>query len=161
MILKHLKKARCMFLVFNIHQLLLPVIRKVLQLSPADFTENDLGKMPNNSLGAGVFNFLRSNNLHLLPCYEAHDIKHVLLGYGATEEGEACLQYFFLGNGLRSAAVYLTVLVTWLIMPESWPAFIKAYKRGKQTPNLGNVNWFSLLPQTIESIHQNLKIATS
>ncbi len=153
-----LKKWRCALLVFCTHSVALPAIRLLQQVKKFPYNTAQLGEMPDSSGGALLLQFLHRHNLHLLPDYESHDIKHALLGYPATEEGEASLQYFFYGNGQRSFPVLITVLVTFVIMPEYHAAFRKAYRRGLATPRLGGVDWFGMLPQPAEDIRQQLQI---
>jgi hypothetical protein len=64
---------------------------------------------PAGTLGNDLFIFLKQRNLPLLKHYARHDLKHVLLGYDTTEEGEACLQSFMFGNGRISFPVLATV----------------------------------------------------
>jgi ubiquinone biosynthesis protein Coq4 len=61
---------------------------------PNEFTycEDELRFFPAGTLGNDLFLFLKQRNLPLLKHYARHDLKHVLLGYDTTEEGEACLQ---------------------------------------------------------------------
>ena len=114
--------------------------------------------MDDDTTGALLYRFLKQHNLHLLADYESHDIKHALLGYPANEEGEACLQYFFWGNGLRSFPVWITVMVTLFVMPEYHGSFRKAYERGKITPDLQGTDWFGLITKPFDSVIQQLNI---
>ncbi len=152
------KQIRCKIITWSTHRLALPAIRILLKPKKFPYTIQQLKLLPQESLGAALLQFLENHQLHLLPDYESHDVKHALLGYPATEEGEASLQYFFLGNGQRSFPVLITVLVTFLIMPEYHNAFKKAYIRGKSTPSLGGTNWFSLLDQPTEHVLKQLSI---
>lgn len=157
--LQKLKKNRCRLLEWGTHDLMLPIIRTLKHLPEFPYTAADLRKMPSGSLGKELLHFLEGRQLHLLKGYESHDIKHTLLGYGPTEDGEAAMQYFFLGNGQRSFPVIITVAVTLIIMPEYYGIFRRAYKRGKATPSLNGVQWFDLLPYQTTHILADLKIA--
>ena len=75
--------------------------------------------------------FLEIKELRILPYYARHDMKHILLDYDTTDEGESCLQCFMLGNRHISFPVMATVLYGFITMPEHWRAFKKAYNRGK------------------------------
>ena len=155
-----LKKWRCALVTWSTHQLALPVIRLIAKLPKFPYSVEQVCAMEPGTLGASLHEFLAAHHLGLLADYEAHDIKHALLGYPATEEGEASLQYFFLGNGQRSFPVLITVFVTFFIMPEYRQSFKRAWRRGKDTPRLGGVDWFSLLPLDVEMVRHNLKIAS-
>jgi ubiquinone biosynthesis protein Coq4 len=80
-----------------------------------------------------------------LPYYARHDVKHILLGYDTTDEGEGCLQCFMLGNGHISFPVTATVLYGIFTMPEHWKAFAKAFKRGQNCKPIANWKWFEIL----------------
>lgn len=154
-----LKKLRCAIIVWSTHHVALPVIRLVVRPPQFPYSVADLHHMPEGSLGANLYSFLQRHNLHLLKDYESHDVKHTLLSYPATEEGEAALQHFFYGNGQRSFPVVITVIVSSIVMPEYRNSFKQARERGRQTPPLNGTPWFSLLQQPMNTIINNLKIA--
>jgi len=92
----------------------------------------------------------------MLPHYEKHDVKHVVLGYPPTEKGEIGLQCFMLANGRITAPVVFSVLVGVIIVPEAWKSFYKAWKRGRATPCLNQLDWFSLVPKQIKAVRQQI-----
>jgi len=158
--IKSLKKMRCRLLVWSTHSVALPIIRMAGNLPRFPYSITALRAMPDGTLGNALMQFLDSQGLVLLPQYESHDIKHVLLGYGADEEGEAAMQYFFLGNGARSFPVIITVLVTLIIMPEFYSSFRRAYIRGRHTPPLAGTDWHALVHVPVADIHNLLQISS-
>ncbi len=160
-LVKYLKKLRCRLLVWSTHSVALPVIRMVGNLPRFPYSAATLRLLPEGTLGNSLMQFLDSQGLVLLPQYESHDIKHVLLGYGADEEGEAAMQYFFLGNGARSFPVIITVLVTLIIMPEFYGSFRRAFIRGRRTPSLAGTDWHALVRIPVADIHKLLQISSS
>lgn len=154
-----LKKWRCALIVWSTHSVALPVIRLLMKPPEFPYSVAELHKMPEGSLGANLYAFLQRHNLHLLKNYESHDVKHALLSYPATEEGEAALQHFFYGNGQRSFPAMITIIVITVIMPEYRHSFKAARERGRLTPPLNGTPWFSLLRQPINTIIKDLKIA--
>jgi ubiquinone biosynthesis protein Coq4 len=115
--------------------------------------------MPERSLGRELVNFLQTYNLNMLPWYETHDIKHLLLGYPPDEKGEVSLQFFMLGNRHYSPAVWLTVITGLLTMPEYYKAFYKAWKRGRSTPPIEHTNWNALITQPVTALRKQLFIS--
>jgi len=99
---------------------------------------------------------LDKKNLKLLPYYAKHDIKHILLGYDTTDEGEGCLQCFMLGNRHVSFPVIATVLYGFVTMPEYWASFRKAYKRGRHCNPISDWKWFEILDQPTLSLIQKV-----
>ena len=153
-----LKKLRWRVLSWMTHSMALPAMRLFQQKRTFPYTLTELGAMPSTSTGATLYRFLEENKFQLLPNYESHDIKHAVLGYGGSEENEASLQYFMLGNGLRSLPVVTTILVTFFLMPEYHKSFKKAYNRGKQTAPLRGTDWFGLMPKPYNEVIKQLNL---
>ncbi len=107
-----------------------------------------LRNFPNGSVGKSIANILDENGLRLIPKFESHDLKHLLLGYSMTPEDEVKMQAFLFGNGNWTLPC-LSFLSLGLLMPEIWQDLIKAYKKGKNTKSihhltLGNCASFDL-----------------
>jgi ubiquinone biosynthesis protein Coq4 len=142
---RKLIKLREYVLVFLTHKIALPMLKLVRR--PNDFTygEDDLRSLPPGSLGNDLYIFLKKRNLPLLKHYARHDLKHVLLGYDTTEEGEACLQSFMFGNGRISFPVLATVIYGFLTMPEYWTKMRRSFYEGKQSSPIHKWKWNEIL----------------
>ena len=114
---KILLRTRTAILVFLTHKIALPVLKIVRKPNPFTYNKDQLRSLPQGSLGNDLYQFLEKRNLPLLNHYTRHDLKHVLLGYDTTDDGEACLQSFMLGNGRISFPVLATVLYSFVTMP--------------------------------------------
>ena len=125
----------------------LPFLKFVRKPLPFPHTMHTLSLMKQDTLGNDLFKFLTNKNLALLPYYAKHDIKHILLDYDTTDEGEVCLQCFMLGNKHISFPVAATVVYGFLTMPEYWKKFIGAYKRGAKSASLKDCKWFELVTE--------------
>src|SRR6188474_3003337 len=117
---RKLLKIRESMLVFLTHKIALPLLKLVRRPNAFTYDAEDLKALPAGTLGNDLYIFLKQRNLPLLNHYARHDLKHVLLGYDTTEEGEACLQSFMFGNGRISFPVLATVTYSFLTMPEYW-----------------------------------------
>ncbi|GAB3638108.1 hypothetical protein GCM10027422_36980 [Hymenobacter arcticus] len=94
--------------------------------------------LPLGTVGRAVADLLAAHHLQLIPGYENHDLKHVLLGYAMTPDDELNLKAFMLGNGDWSlASVGLSLLV--VLTPERWPALWRHYRRGGRAPSI--IHW--------------------
>lgn len=140
-----IKKCRSALLVFLTHQLALPFLQKFRKPEFFPFTTADLFQFKPETLGYDLVHFLHRKELSLLPYYAKHDIKHILLDYDTTEEGEVCLQCFMLGNGHCSFPVTATVLFGLLLMPEHYAFFITAFKRGRKSIPIHGWQWHLLV----------------
>jgi ubiquinone biosynthesis protein Coq4 len=113
-----LNKIRETILVVLTHKIALPMLKLVRIPNEFTYSEDELKSFPSGTLGNDLYIFLRQRNLPLLKHYARHDLKHVLLRYDTTEEGEACLQSFMFGNGRISFPVLATVTYGFITMPE-------------------------------------------
>jgi ubiquinone biosynthesis protein Coq4 len=134
----------------------LPLLQLLRNEKKFQYSLRQLEAMPQDSLGYSLGIFLSQRNLELLPYYARHDIKHVLLKYDTTDEGEVCLQCFMLGNGHLSIPVIATVLYGFFTMPEYWSSFKIAYRRGKRSIPIENWEWFPLLYEPLEQLQQKI-----
>ena len=153
---KYLVKLRSSLLVFLTHNMALPLLQLMRNEERFQYSLHQLAMMPENSLGFNLGKFLQQRNLELLPYYARHDIKHILLNYDTTEEGEVCLQCFMLGNGHLSFPVMATVLYGFVTMPEHWNTFRSAYRRGRRSISIERWQWFDLLPEPLEQLQQKI-----
>lgn len=153
-----LKKYRSALLVYLTHRMALPLLRIIRKPEIFPYSRQELMHFPDGSLGKNLVEFLEAKQLELLPYYARHDIKHILLEYDTTDEGEACLQCFMLGNGHVSFPVVATVLYGWVTMPEYWPSFRKAYNRGKQCQAIANWKWFDILHEPTIRLQQQINV---
>ncbi len=149
---KSIIKLRSALLVYLTHQMALPVLRIIRKAEIFPYSKAELLNFRAKTLGKDLIDFLNERDLDLLPYYARHDIKHILLGYDTTDEGEVCLQCFMLGNGHISFPVAATVLYGFITMPEYWKKFRIAYRRGKQSIPIKDWKWFSILEETTESL---------
>lgn len=144
---KILLHLRSKLLVILTHNMALPVLRLIRNPMVFPFTAEQLKLFPAGTLGNDLIIFLETKKLQLLPHYAKHDIKHVLLQYDTTDDGEVCLQCFMLGNRHISFPVAATVLYGIVTMPEHWQKFKAAHARGRKSTPIADWNWFNILDQ--------------
>lgn len=151
-----MKNIRKSIMTYLAHEVALPYFKLIRRNYKFPYTTKQLQRFPEGSVGKELFHFFMKNNLDMLPHYEKHDVKHVVLGYPPTEEGEVCLQMFMLANGRITAPVIFSVIVGAALMPDKWGAFRNAWKRGRTTPSLNKLDWFALIPKPLNSVHQQI-----
>lgn len=152
-------KVRSKLLVFLTHHMALPLLKLIRSPQKFPYTKQMLHQLPDGTLGKELVVMLDKKNLKLLPYYAKHDIKHILLQYDTTDEGEVCLQCFMLGNRHLSFPVVATVVYGFVTMPEYWGRFRQAYLRGTHCKPVAGLPWFTLLDQPVQllikKIHEN------
>src|SRR4030095_15353371 len=153
---KRVIKIRETILVFLTHKIALPMLKLVRRPNEFAYSEDDLQSLPSGTLGNDLFMFLKRRNLPLLKHYARHDLKHVLLGYDTTEEGEACLQSFMFGNGRISFPVLATVTYSFITMPEYWGKMKEAFSTGKKSNPIHGWKWNELLNESMEELRRKI-----
>ena len=155
---KELLKIRKQLLVFLTHKIALPVLKLVRRPNAFIHSEEELQSLPAGTLGNDLFIFLKERNLPLLKHYTRHDLKHVLLGYDTTEEGEACLQSFMLGNGRISFPVLATVAYSFITMPEYRAKMKNAFQEGKKSTSIHSWHWNEILQIPTEELRKRISM---
>ena len=105
-------------------------IAKLHHMKPYEDKANELRNFGEGTLGRDIANCLERNNLRLVPGYESHDLKHVLLNYAMTPLDEIRMQAFMLGNGNISLPSIAIFLYGFLLLPYAWPQFFRDFKLG-------------------------------
>lgn len=149
-------RLRSALLVFLTHSMALPLLKFIRQPEVFPYSREELIAFENGSLGNDLVRFIDQKHLELLPYYARHDIKHILLGYNTTDDGEVCLQCFMLGNGHISFPVMATVFYGMVTMPEHWCKFRNAFRRGRKACSLESWNWFELLKTPTETLRNKI-----
>jgi ubiquinone biosynthesis protein Coq4 len=149
--MKTLKYLRSKLLELLTHKIALPLISKFRKRPPFLYSMDQLLNFPEGTLGKDLALYLTKKNFSLLPNYERHDCKHIILGYEMDEEGEARMQFYFLGNRRYSIPVIMTVIICFALMPEYWSIFYMEFKKGRRTKTFDNVDFNkAVLQNTIE-----------
>jgi len=157
--LYQLKKIRRACLVALTHNVALPLLKHFRKIKPFPYTKEQLLQMEKGTVGKDLADFLGTKQLELLSHYARHDMKHVILGYDTTEEGELCLQSFMLGNGRVSFPVLATVLFGLFTAPEYWKKMRSAYQKGKKCIPIYKWNWFALVPEKTHELRNRIFIS--
>ncbi len=118
------------FVLINLVWLTKPLVGLLYKPKRWNYGLSDLRQLPPGTLGHAIADTLTRHGFQLLPHYEAHDAKHLLLDYPMTGEGEARMQFFLLGNGNHFVSVWATVVLAIILMPDQWLVFRRDYQRG-------------------------------
>ncbi|WP_196890436.1 hypothetical protein [Aureivirga marina] len=99
---------------------------------------DELRSLEKGTLGKEIANCLDQYNLTLVPKYESHDLKHVLLNYDMTAEGEIRMQAFMIGNGNYSVPSFVIFLFGAILLPDLWNTFYSDFKKGRNSMPISN-----------------------
>lgn len=92
-----------------------------------------LRKLDKGTLGKEIADCLGNHKLTLVPNFESHDLKHVLLGYQMTAVDEIRMQAFMIGNGNYTIPSFAILIFGAILLPDLWLTFYYDYKKGKQS----------------------------
>ena len=97
-----------------------------------------LRKLDDGTLGKEIAICLDSYNLNLVPQFESHDLKHVLLAFKMTPEDEIRMQAFMIGNGNYSIPSFAIFIFGAILLPDLWTLFYEDFKKGRNTISVSN-----------------------
>jgi len=141
-----------------------------------------LKALPQDSLGRAYFEFMEQEQLSadglvqasqrwetdpVPPDFElyrermrdAHDLTHVLTGYGRDPLGEVCLLAFMHAHA-RNPGMALIVLMSLQKMPRlARRAVFEAWRNGRKARWLQDQDFEALLPRPLEEVRQQILIA--
>lgn len=149
------------------------VLRERPRLGRLDLEE--LGRLPNGTLGRTFADHLRENNLdpNLLPVQEApdaasyvkahlfetHDLWHVVTGFPTTSEGEMGLQAFYFAQsgarvpmGVFVAGLCFTFLNNFELCEVAMPQVVRGWLLGRRARRLFGTDWKTLLDRPLEEV---------
>ncbi|WP_124980459.1 hypothetical protein [Nonlabens xiamenensis] len=109
------------------------------KMEPYEQKVSELRKLENGTLGKEIAECLDKHNLTLVPKYESHDLKHVLLNYKMTAEDEIRMQAFMVGNGNYSIPSFAILIFGAILLPDLWRTFYSDFKKGKKS--IGISEW--------------------
>lgn len=109
------------------------------KMEPYEQKVSELRKLENGTLGKEIAECLDKHNLTLVPKYESHDLKHVLLNYKMTTEDEIRMQAFMIGNGNYSIPSFAILIFGAILLPDLWRTFYSDFKKGKKS--IGISEW--------------------
>ena len=141
-----------------------------------------LAALPQGSVGRTYFDFMEEENLSaeglvqasqnwdhdpVPPDFalyrermrDAHDLTHVLTGYGRDPLGEICLLAFMYAHS-RNLGMALIVAMGWPRLPPAGRrAVAEGWRNGRKTRWLQDQDFEALLPRPLEAVRRELGIA--
>ena len=109
------------------------------KMEPYKQKVSELRNLEKGTLGKEIAECLDKHNLTLIPKYESHDLKHVLLNYQMTAEDEIRMQAFMVGNGNYSIPSFAILIFGAILLPDLWRTFYSDFKKGKKS--IGISEW--------------------
>lgn len=115
------------------------VIEWFYDMTPYHHRVEALRQLPVGTVGRELADCLLARKLTLVPGFESHDLKHVVLDYKLEPLGEIRLQAFMLGNGNWTLPSVTIFLFGFLLLPRQWRLFRQDFQAGQQCAPLATL----------------------
>jgi hypothetical protein len=125
---------------------------------PWNITQKELIQLPKESLGFHMGCFLLKYNFEMQPKLEDHDVVHVLTNTGISVIEEIGMQFYLLGNGKRSAYLFMVIAVGTAFYPTRFQTFFEYYQRGKKAHQFYHLDFEKMLLQPLSTIQFTFNI---
>lgn len=124
-----------------------------------EISMTQLLQYPKHTLGFHLGSFLLQHDFTPQPKLENHDVFHVLTKTGITVPDEISMQYHLLGNGKKSAYLYMVIFIGTLLYPDKFKLFRTAYQKGRNAYAFHQLDFKKLLHQSLDTIRTTFLIS--
>lgn len=114
-------------------------IERLQDMTPYHRKVAALSLFPAGTVGKELADCLLTRKLTLVPGFESHDLKHLVLDYELEPLGEVRMQAFMLGNGNWTVASMAIFLFGLLLLPQHWRLFWQDFRMGQQSPAIASL----------------------
>ncbi|NVO86723.1 hypothetical protein [Hymenobacter terrestris] len=115
-----------------------------------------LSQLPEGTVGHELATCLLARELTLVPGFESHDLKHVVLAYELEPVGEIRMQAFMLGNGNWTLPSLLIFLFGLFLLPQHWRLFRQDYRAGQHCAPLAALAIEDCQHQPVQELRSQL-----
>lgn len=117
-----------------------------------------MSTLPDCTLGKKLFDIMQANRIELVPWYNEHDLKHVLLGYKMDTLEEMRMQCFMWGNA--GFSVFTTIMTFFFIIwtPEMWSDAKYHFNAGKLVKNVTKYKLESTIHRNLQSLRTEIEL---
>ena len=110
-----------------------------------------LRTLENGTVGREIAKLLDSKNYRLIPKFENHDLKHIILDYEMHMEDEIKMQAYLVGNGNLTFPC-LIFLSLGIFYPNIWKELIKEYRIGKISKSIYHLKLDDCMYESLEKV---------
>lgn len=108
------------------------------------------------TVGREVAELLDRKGYRLIPKFENHDLKHIVLGYEMTMKDEIRMQAFLVGNGNLTLPC-LIFLSLGIFYPSIWKDLPHEYEQGKKTKSISFLTLDNCMTKILKEIREEYK----
>ncbi len=111
------------------------ILEKIYGATTLDAKLAQLRALKKGTVGKEVAEMLDKKGYRLIPKFENHDLKHIVLEYEMTMEDEIKMQAYLVGNG-NTTFPCLLFLSLGLFYPSIWNDLAAEFRQGKSTNSI-------------------------
>ncbi len=90
----------------------------------------ELRELPAGTVGKEIATSLDEHNYDVVPGFESHDLKHIILDYKMTPIDEIRMQAFMIGNGNLALPTLAIFVYGLMLFPNKWRQLYHDFKLG-------------------------------
>ena len=139
-------------------KMLFPIAGMLQQKSPGQLEIEDLCNLPNGTFGHALGKHMQHYKIAFIPGFEEHDMKHLLLSYPLTVQGEMRLSAFEFGTGNRSFMTLGVFFPAFVLAPELWPVLKQDYQKGQKNKQVRSVHLKSWIHAPVAEVMKQLAL---
>ena len=103
------------------------------------------------TVGREVANMLDSREYRLIPKFENHDLKHIILDYEMTMQDEIRMQAYLVGNGNLTFPC-LIFLSLGLFYPKIWKDLPEEFRQGQVSKSIHNLTLDNCMDRQLNEV---------
>ena len=111
------------------------LLEKIYDTRPQSCKLAYLKTLPTGTVGREVAGVLKRKDYRLIPKFDNHDLKHIVLGYNMIMEDELRMQAYLIGNGNYTVPCLLFLSLA-IFYPGIWKDLPNSFKQGKQSKSI-------------------------
>jgi len=111
------------------------LLEKIYGSTTLDYQLIHLRTLPAGTVGQEIASMLDKKGYRLIPKFENHDLKHIVLDYEMTMKDEIRMQAYLVGNGNYSFPCLL-FLSLGIFYPTVWKDLPKEYRLGQRMTSI-------------------------
>ena len=119
----------------NLTGISIRILEKVCKTKPLSDKMNTLRALPEGTVGRSIADMLDRHGYRLIPRFQNHDLKHIVLGYEMIKTDEILMQAYLVGNGNYTIPCML-FLMNAVFYPSIWPQLIPHYRMGRSANSI-------------------------
>ena len=127
------------------------LLKKIYGKEQLNSRLRQLRELKPGTVGREMADMLDRKQYRLIPKFEDHDLKHIVLGFEMTRMDEIRMQAYLVGNGNRTLPCIMFLSIA-IIYPRLWSDLILQYQKGKIRRSIFHLRLDDCLYRSLEDV---------